>query len=105
MLRFILFLVLFIILFYVLRFLIKDMVSARKKVNHWPESEELVQDPYCQTYIPKRSALKKKIAGRLHYFCSHECLKNYVKKLKNKKVDKSKLVCYVSKKRGKVERG
>jgi len=82
MLRFILFIILFLIFFYILRLLIRDMLSMRKKVNRRSEPEELVQDPYCQTYIPKRSAVKKKIAGRLYYFCSQECLKNYVKKIK-----------------------
>ena len=82
MLRFILFLILFLIFSYVLRLLIRDMLSLRKKVNHRSEPEELVQDPYCQTYIPKRFAMKKKMAGRLYYFCSQECMKNYVKKIK-----------------------
>ena len=78
--RFILFIILFLIFYYALRLLIKDMFSLRKKVNHSSEPEELVQDPCCQTYVPKRSAMKKKIAGRLYYFCSQECLKKYFKK-------------------------
>ena len=82
MLRFILFILLFLILYYILHLLIKDMPSLRKKMNRGSEPEELVQDPYCQTYIPKRSAVKKKIAGRLYYFCNQECMKNYVKKIK-----------------------
>ena len=76
MLRFILFIILFLIFFNILRLLIRDMLSMRKKVNRRSEPEELVQDPYCQTYIPKRSAMKKKIAGRLYYFCNQECMKN-----------------------------
>jgi YHS domain-containing protein len=44
------------------------------------EPEELVQDPYCQTYIPKRSALKKRVAGRDYYFCNRDCLKRYLKR-------------------------
>jgi YHS domain-containing protein len=48
------------------------------------EPEELVQDPNCQTYIPKRSAVKKKIAGNVLYFCKKECLKNYLKKIAEK---------------------
>ena len=84
MLRFILFIILFLIFFYILRLLIRDMLSMRKKVNRRSEPEELVQDPYCQTYIPKRSAMKKKIGGRLYYFCNQECLKKYVKKITKK---------------------
>jgi uncharacterized protein len=81
MFRLILLLILLLIFSYVLRLLIKDMLSLRKKVNRSSEPEELVQDPYCQTYIPKRSAVRKKMAGRLYYFCSQECLKNYAKKI------------------------
>jgi YHS domain-containing protein len=56
------------------------MPSIRKTMDRRSEPEELVQDPYCETYIPKRSALKKRIAGRDYYFCNRECLKRYLKK-------------------------
>ena len=78
MFRLIFFILLILILYYLLRFLFKDMVSSGKKMNKKNEPDELVQDPYCQTYIPKQSALKKKIAGEVLYFCDQECLKNYV---------------------------
>jgi YHS domain-containing protein len=42
------------------------------------EVEELVQDPYCQTYIPKRSALRKRLFGRNYYFCKKECLEKFI---------------------------
>jgi YHS domain-containing protein len=80
MARFILFTILFSILYYVLRFLVKNIFSLRKKPDRDIEAEELVQDPYCQTYIPKQSALKKKIDGRMFYFCSKECLTKYLEK-------------------------
>ncbi len=71
--------VLVLILYYVLHFLIKDP-SLRKKVNTRDEPEELVQDPYCQTYVPKGSAVKKRIAGKDYYFCNPECLRKYLEK-------------------------
>jgi YHS domain-containing protein len=82
MFRFILLLILLLILFYVLRLLIKDMLSPKKKVNRSSEPEELVQDPYCKTYIPKRSAVRKKMAGRFYYFCDQECMKKYLRREK-----------------------
>jgi uncharacterized protein len=82
MLRFILLLLLILILYSVLHYLIKDMPLLRKRVSPEDLPEELVQDPYCKTYIPKRSALKKKIAGRIHYFCSRECMKKYLQREK-----------------------
>jgi uncharacterized protein len=80
MARFIFFIVIAFILYYVLYFLMKGP-SLRKKVSRRDEPEELVQDPYCQTYIPKGSAVKKRIAGKDCYFCNSECLKKYLEKL------------------------
>jgi len=80
MLRFILFVILGLILYYALRFLIRDVASPKKRMSRESEPEELVRDPYCQTYIPKRSAVKKKIAGRDYYFCNTECLKRFLQK-------------------------
>ena len=80
MVRLILLIFFLLILYYVLHFLIKDIPSLRKTMDRKSEPEELVQDPYCQTYIPKRSALKKRVAGRDYYFCNRECLKKYLKR-------------------------
>jgi len=80
MLRFILFILLFILLYNVLHFLIQNMSFIKRTMDRKSEPEELVQDPYCQTYIPKRSALKKRVAGKDYYFCNRECLKKYLKK-------------------------
>jgi len=55
--------------------------SLRKNVKGKEEPEELVQDPYCRTYIPKRSAMKKRIDGKDCHFCSAECLKKYLEKM------------------------
>jgi len=84
MLRFILFIILFFILYYVLLSLLKGILSPRKRMNRGSEPEELVQDPNCHTYIPKRSAVKKKISGNIFYFCNQECLKNYLNHIAKK---------------------
>lgn len=79
MVRLILFIVVIFILCYLLYFLLRGP-SLRKKVNRRDEPEELVQDPYCQTYVPKGSAVKKRIAGKDYYFCNLECLRKYLEK-------------------------
>jgi YHS domain-containing protein len=56
------------------------MPLLRKRMSRETQPEELVQDPYCQTYIPKRSAVKKRIHGQDYYFCNRECLKKYLSK-------------------------
>jgi YHS domain-containing protein len=78
-LRLILFIVSTVILYTILRFLIKGMSPSRKGANRSVEPEELVQDPCCQTYIPKRLAIRKTVAGREVYFCNQDCLHKYVK--------------------------
>jgi uncharacterized protein len=42
-------------------------------------AKEMVQDPHCQTYIPKETALKATIGGEVFYFCSRECLEEFKK--------------------------
>jgi YHS domain-containing protein len=84
MLRLIFFVLLILLLYSLLHFLIRDMPSSRKRAEKKTGPDELVQDPYCQTYIPKRSALKKKVGGQVLYFCRKECLKNFVQKYTEK---------------------
>jgi uncharacterized protein len=80
MVRLILLILLLFILYYILSNFLTNILRPRKTMTQGSEAEELVQDPYCQTYIPKRSAVKKKIAGSTRYFCNQECLKNYLKR-------------------------
>ena len=35
--------------------------------------DEMVQDPFCKTYIPRREATRKVIDGNELFFCSKEC--------------------------------
>ena len=78
MARLILFIILFLILYAILRILIKDMPARKKKLYKEAEPEELVQDPYCQTYIPKRSAIRRRLSGKDYYFCKQECLEKFI---------------------------
>ena len=87
--RLILFILLLLLFYAILHYIIKDLPTRRKKINREAEPEELAQDPYCQTYISKKSAVKKKIAGRLLYFCNQECMENYINGIQ-KRVDKVK---------------
>ena len=80
MTRLILFVLLLLLLYAILRFLIKDIFVQRKKISGKFEPEELIQDPYCQTYIPKRTAVRKRVAGRDYYFCNKECLRRFLEK-------------------------
>jgi YHS domain-containing protein len=47
------------------------------------QTESMVQDPNCETFIPQARALRKTIRGETHYFCSKECLQAYRDKSKS----------------------
>jgi uncharacterized protein len=81
--RLILFVLFLLLLYTVLHYLIKDVLIQRKKLNRESGPEELVQDPYCQTYIPKRTAVRKRVEGRYYYFCNKECLRKFLKEKKS----------------------
>jgi len=61
----------------------KGIFKQGEALNRQPEPEELVQDPYCQIYIPKRIAVRKRVAGRDYYFCSQECLRKFLDEKKS----------------------
>jgi YHS domain-containing protein len=78
--RLFLFLVLVLALYGTLHLLIKDMPSRKRTLRKERDLEELVQDPCCQIYIPKQSAIRRSVSGRDCYFCSETCLKSYLEK-------------------------
>ncbi len=41
------------------------------------EPDVLVQDPMCQTFIPRKEALTMEKDGKVYFFCSEGCLKRF----------------------------
>ena len=41
---------------------------------------EMVQDPVCETYVPKTEAIEQKVKGESVYFCSSVCAETFKKK-------------------------
>jgi len=77
--------ILFLVLFYLLYRAIKYFQKAKSiKVDDYKykaapaEREDLVEDPFCHTYIPVTQAQKKEITGKEYYFCSKECCESYI---------------------------
>jgi uncharacterized protein len=66
----------FVILAYAAYRVVKAVFWPKEKITRGPDGgviDEMVQDPYCKTYIPKREAVKKIIGGQTYSFCSEEC--------------------------------
>ncbi len=37
----------------------------------------MVQDPQCGTYLPRHEAIRARVHGREHFFCSARCLEDF----------------------------
>ena len=79
---------LFLFLVYVFYRLLKSLFGKQKEgpgrkdrgpsftAGHRPVSE-MVQDPVCKVYVPKKEALELKESGTNHYFCCRECMDKF----------------------------
>jgi YHS domain-containing protein len=83
MIRLLLLVALLLLLYAILHSLLKDIFKQRRSLNRGLEPEELAQDPYCQIYIPKRTAVRKKIKGRDYCFCSKDCVRKFLDERKS----------------------
>ncbi|HUH65541.1 MAG TPA: hypothetical protein VLZ07_03825 [Syntrophales bacterium] len=49
------------------------------------KGEDLVEDPYCHTYVPVSQAFRASIDGHDVFFCSKECFEKYISEKSTKK--------------------
>ncbi len=90
--RFLLFFSLCLVLYYLIkRYLVGHSIkdadkrkggrarSSQGKVFHKPPpiTDELVQDPVCKVYCPKKEAITYNWQGTTYYFCSKKCYKKF----------------------------
>ena len=78
-------LIFFVILVYILYRLMKSVFGTGKKIyrnSNGAVIDEMVQDPVCETYIPRRQAVNVFRKGREYFFCSKECAEKF-KSMKN----------------------
>jgi YHS domain-containing protein len=81
--RFLIILALILVLYYLFKGLFRSKGGGRSSPRRSTDGarsaagHELVKDPYCQTYIPKDTALRARIGGRERFFCSRECMEKY----------------------------
>ncbi|NDY43385.1 YHS domain-containing protein [Dissulfurirhabdus thermomarina] len=84
--RFLLFLALLFGIYYVAKALFGGISGggrARRRAgprpggNPPPITDELVRDPVCGVYVPRRDALRLERQGRTYHFCSRECRRRF----------------------------
>jgi YHS domain-containing protein len=71
--------------YFVYRFLRRYLVSPKLPKRNPPQEiqDEMVLDPVCKVYLPKRQALVLKgPRGEVHYFCSTQCREKYIENQK-----------------------
>ena len=73
MLRFLLFFILIYILYRIIKGFWGSAKQIHKSRNTTSVIDEMVQDPFCETYVPRREAIRRVIDGKEHFFCSKEC--------------------------------
>lgn len=77
----------FIFLIYLLYSLVKRVFGAGSKISGRDSSSgvisEMVQDPFCKTYIPRSEAYKVRLEGEEILFCSRECAEKYKEKVEH----------------------
>jgi YHS domain-containing protein len=58
---------------------IKEMFTlpGQPQAPKVPQPDVLVQDPVCETFIPRQEALKFTKDGQEYFFCSEGCLKRF----------------------------
>ena len=77
--------IIYIVLAYLLYRVFKGLFSQSKGLEKGGSGgviDEMVQDPICKTYIPRRDAQKRVIDGSEYFFCSNECASKF--ELENK---------------------
>jgi uncharacterized protein len=87
MVRFILFFALFLALYYVIKGFFKGLklrkvlkTGSKQAGEQPPITDELVQDPVCGVYCPKRDALSLNWQRKTYYFCSDKCRQEFREK-------------------------
>ena len=73
-------LLIFAFLAYLLYRAIKGVLSSgQRPASHDDRGtiDEMVEDPFCKTYIPLREALRKTVAGKEYFFCSSDCAERF----------------------------
>jgi uncharacterized protein len=54
-------------------------LSSQRRKRREELGGEMVQDPVCQTYVPKTTAIAKNVSGQTIYFCSQKCADAFFK--------------------------
>jgi YHS domain-containing protein len=71
-------LILIVALLTVLYFLLRQAVRGFKNRNlvgrgTSVDQDQMIEDPVCHTFVPRRIAVVERIGGQTYWFCSRQC--------------------------------
>ncbi len=78
MIRLLIFFGLAYLLYRLVRPMLTSALNPKDQSGEGGSVSTMVQDPYCESYVPERDAIRKVISGKEYYFCSQECLEKFV---------------------------
>jgi uncharacterized protein len=70
---------------YILYRLVKGVFSPKTRIDRRKPGgviDEMVKDPFCGTYIPKRESIRRVLEGQEYLFCSDECADKFELQMK-----------------------
>jgi YHS domain-containing protein len=68
--------IIYLVLAYVAYRIVKAVISPKDRISRSENGgviDEMVQDPQCKMYIPRRQAIERTIDGKIRHFCSDAC--------------------------------
>jgi YHS domain-containing protein len=71
------------ILWGLLVYLLWQLFFPSKRGTPRDEMEVMVHDPNCNTFLPRSETIRKRVGGKVHYFCSRKCLNEYKLKVRS----------------------
>jgi len=73
--------IIYLVLAYVAYRVVKAVIRPKDRISRSENGgviDEMVQDPQCKTYIPRRQAIEKTIDGKTYHFCSDACASKFL---------------------------
>lgn len=72
---------LLVLLIFLLRSVFRG--SKRKEGGYPVQGDQMVQDPVCKVFIPRGSAIVRRVDAVTHCFCSQTCAEEFQKQQQN----------------------
>ncbi|MFO7867482.1 MAG: transcriptional regulator [Candidatus Aminicenantes bacterium] len=82
MIRVILFALLAYIIYLLFKFFQGIQKASRRVSSSSRKTGMMVKDNVCNTYLPEEDAIKEKLDGEIHYFCSEKCRDKFLESQK-----------------------